>query len=82
MPLIVVTLVVAVLTGLWLPRRAALAATAALCVVTLVAFVWAVSDGKGNDPWWLVVVAVAACGFALGVVESLSRRRSGRQVNA
>ena len=55
MPLIVVTLVVAVLTGLWLPRRAALAATGVLCVVTLVAFVWAVSDGRGTTPggsWW------------------------------
>jgi hypothetical protein len=80
MPLIVVTLVVAVLTALWLPRRAALAATAALCVITLVAFVWAVSDDKGNDPWWLVLVAVAACGFALGGVAFLSRRRLRRQV--
>jgi hypothetical protein len=75
MPLIVVTLLGAVLTGLWLPRRAAFAATAALSVVTLVAFVWAVSDGKGNDPWWLVLLAVAACGFAVGVVAFLSRRR-------
>jgi peptidoglycan/LPS O-acetylase OafA/YrhL len=82
MPLIVVTLVGAVLAGLWLPRRTALAATAALCVITMVAFVWAVSDGKGNDPWWLVLVAVAACGLALGVVAFLSRRRLRRQVAA
>ena len=80
MPLIVITLVVAVLTGIWLPRRAALAVTATLCLVTLTAFVWAVSDGRGNDPWWLVIVAVVACGFALGVVAILSRRRLRRQV--
>jgi uncharacterized membrane protein len=75
MPLIVITLVAAVGCGLWLPRRAAFTVTGALCVVTVVAFGWAVTDGRGTDPWWLLLVALAACALALTVVHALSGRQ-------
>lgn len=80
MPLIVLTLLVAVVAGVWLPRRAAFAVTGALGAVTLVVFVWSVTDGRGDDPWWLVLVALAAAGSALAVVALLSRHRPHRQV--
>ena len=75
MPLIVVTLLAAIVCGLWLPARAALAVTAAFCAATLAAFGWAVLDGQGSDPWWLLLIAGGACALALTVVRVLSGRR-------
>jgi hypothetical protein len=74
MPIMIDTFLVAALTGLWLARRATLA-VAALDVVTSAALARAASDGKGTDPWWLVSVAAAACGFALSLVAFLPGRR-------
>jgi hypothetical protein len=82
MPLVVLTLVAAVLTGLWLPRPRAFAATGVLAVVTVAVFVWSVADGKGNDPWWIVLIALAASVVALGIVHALSRGRAERRASA
>lgn len=80
MPLIVLTLLVAVVAGLWLPRRAAFAVTGALCAATLVTFVWSVADRTGDDPWWLVLVALTTAGLALAVVALFAQQRPHRQV--
>jgi hypothetical protein len=81
MPVIIVTLVIAVLLGLFAPRRIALAVTGAAAAFTVFAFVWAVADGKGDDPWWEIVVGVAGAALAVAICWLLSGRR-GRSVGA
>ncbi len=78
MPLIIATLVLAVGLGLWAPRRVALGVTAAAAAFTVFAFVWAVTDGKGDDPWWIILLAVASGTLALAVASALPRVRTQR----
>ncbi len=82
MPLLVLTLVVAVLAGFWLRPPAAFAVTGALAALTVVSFVWSVADGKGDEPWWIVVIALAGAALAFGIVRTLTHVRAGRQVSA
>lgn len=79
MPVLIAAVVVAAVLGLFAPRRVALAGTSLACAVVLVAFVWAVVDGKGDDPWWLVLVALAGCALALGLAAALPRARDARR---
>jgi len=78
MPLVIVTLVVAAVSGLLAPRRVALAVTAVAVALTLFAFVWTVTDGVGNDPAWIILVAVVGGGAALALADALSRVRARR----
>lgn len=75
MPLIIVTLLIAVVAGLFAPRRLALILTGVAAAATLFSFIWSFTDGQGNDPAWLIVVALVGCGIALAVADALSRRR-------
>ena len=78
MPLVIVTLVVAAVSGLLAPRRVALAVTAVAVALTLFVFVWTVTDGVGNDPAWIILVAVVGGGAALALADALSRVRARR----
>ncbi|HYN55615.1 MAG TPA: hypothetical protein VES03_00310, partial [Motilibacterales bacterium] len=69
MPLIIITLIIAVVSGLFAPRRTALIITAVAAVLTLASFIWSLVDGQGNDPVWLLGVAVLGCGAAMAVAE-------------
>jgi hypothetical protein len=66
MPILIATLVLAVLFGLFAPSRVAVALTAVAAAFTAFVFIWAVADGKGDDPWWLVLVGIGG-----GVLEIL-----------
>jgi len=78
MPILIAALVIAAILGLFASRRVALAGTTVVCAVVMVAFVWAVVDGKGDDPWWLVLVAVAGCALALTLAAALPQARRAR----
>jgi hypothetical protein len=82
MPLIIITLIIAVMAGMFAPRRAALIITAVAAALTLVSFVWSLVDGQGNDPVWLLGVAVLGCGAAMAVADALSRRRLQQRAGA
>lgn len=78
MPLIIVTLAIAVLLGLYAPRRIALAVTTAAAAITLFAHVWATADGTGDDPWWIILVGAASAAAAIVLCERVSAARSRR----
>jgi hypothetical protein len=79
MPILIAALLLATILGLFAPRRVALAGTAAACAVVLFTFTWALADGRGDDPWWLLLVALACCSLALGLAAKLPavRRHAG-----
>lgn len=80
MPLIIITLTLAVVLGRLAPRRIALTVTAAAATVTLFAHIWATVDGKGQDPWWTVLVGAASAAVAIALCHRVSARRSRRAV--
>lgn len=66
MPVMIGTIVISFLAGLLLrERRAATALAAVLGLLSVIALVWAVADGKGNDPWWIIPIAVAGAALAI-----------------
>jgi hypothetical protein len=79
MPVLIVALIVAAVLGLFASRRVALVGTTVACSVVLVVCVWAVADGKGDDPWWLVLVALAGCALALSLAAALPQARRARR---
>jgi hypothetical protein len=78
MPLIIITLALAVVLGLLAPRPIALAVTAVAAAMTLFAHIWATVDGKGNDPWWTALVGAASAAIAIALCERVSAGRSRR----
>jgi len=80
MPLIIITLTLAVVLGRLAPRRIALTVTAVAATVTLFAHIWATVDGKGQDPWWTALVGAASAAVAIALCERVSARRSRRAV--
>jgi hypothetical protein len=77
-PLVIATLLLAVVLGLWAPRRVAIGGTLAAATGTVLTFAWVVADGRGADPWWIVPLAVAGGAMALAVTGALLRVRAGR----
>jgi len=75
MPVLIVTLVLAVLLGQFAPRRIAVSVTAAAALFNATVWVWAAADGKGTDPWWFALVGVAGSALAMFVCLGLSGRR-------
>jgi len=78
MPVLIATLVLAVLFGLFTPARLALILTTVAAAFTAVVFIWAVADGKGDDPWWLIPVGVGGGVIELMICLWLTRRRAER----
>jgi uncharacterized membrane protein HdeD (DUF308 family) len=75
MPILIAALVVAVLLGLFAQRRTAMIGTAIACAGVLFTFTWAVADGRGNDPWWIMLIALAGCALALVLAATLPMAR-------
>lgn len=76
MPLVLITFVLAIVLGFFAPRRVAVGVTSLAAVGTLIAFTWAVADGRGNDPWWLLIIAGLGGLIAIFTANSLSRART------
>ena len=75
MPLVLITLIIGAVSGMFATRRVALALTGAAAALTLLQLIWAVVEGVGNDPWWIIPVGLVGCGIALAVAAGLSRGR-------
>lgn len=71
MPVLVAIVVISFVVGLVASPPTARSVAVALAIVANAIFVWAIADGKGDDPAWLIaislvggVLAVAAAHFA------------------
>jgi hypothetical protein len=76
MPVLIATLALAVVFGLFAPARIALLLTAAAAALTSFVFIWAVADGKGDDPWWLILVGTGAGVIEIAICLWLTGRRT------
>ena len=78
MPLLALVLVVAVVLGLTTTRRVAVIGTAAATAAAYVAFTWAVVDGRGDDPVWLLALPALAGASGLWITQRLAGNRATR----
>jgi uncharacterized membrane protein HdeD (DUF308 family) len=78
MPLLVLSLVIVVVLALVAKPVVAYSAAGVLGVAGIVQMVWAAADGKGDDPWWLVLIGIAGLAVNLAAVAGLSRSRAPR----
>ena len=76
MPLLVLNAVISLVLAFTARRTLAYGVAAALGVLGVVQMVWAVTDGKGDDPWWLVLIGVAGLVVNTALVAGASRGRS------
>ena len=76
MPVVIAAVLISVLAGLAFPRRTtAFAVGAVFGALTLVSFVWAVADGKGDDPWWEVLIGVGGAVLCVAAAAAGARLR-------
>jgi hypothetical protein len=78
MPLLLLSLVIVVVVALTAKPAAAYAVAGVLGVLGVVQMVWAATDGKGDDPWWLVLIGIAGLAVNVAVAAGLSRSRGAR----
>ena len=79
MPLLIGVVVIGLISGLLASRRIALIVTGVASTFVMIAWVRAVTDGKGNDPAWGLGIAAAVCLVGLALAAWLPRlRRAGR----
>lgn len=82
MPMLIAIIVISGVAGLVARPAIAYGVSGALALLGIVAFVWAVADGKGDDPGWLVAVAIAGGLLAIAAcwgAQAVRRSRSTRQ---
>ena len=81
MPVLIAIVVMSFVAGLLVSRPAAVYAfTAVLAVLANVVFVWAIADGKGDDPAWIILFSLAGGVVAFGAAWAAiaARRRLSR----
>jgi hypothetical protein len=78
MPLLILSLVIVVVLALVAKPSAAYAVAGLLGVLGIVQMVWAAADGKGTDPWWIVLIGIAGLAVNLAAVAALTRVRQAR----
>jgi hypothetical protein len=76
MPMLIATLIIGGVSGWLASRRIAVTITGVAAAVTLVAFLRAATDGRGDDPAWIIPEAIIVCGIALALAWFLPARRS------
>ena len=78
MPVLAATIVVSAIGGLVIPRATvAYLFAGALALLANIVFVWAIADGKGDDPAWLLLISLAAAAIALAATRvAVAIRRS------
>ena len=52
--------------------------TPSLGLLGVVQMVWAATDGKGTDPWWIVLLGIAGLAVNVAVVVTVRRARVAR----
>lgn len=77
MPLVILTTALGYILGRKAPTPGlAYALTACATAASTFIVIWAVADGKGDDPAWLIAVAASFGGIALALTRlGLSHRR-------
>ena len=83
MPVLIAIVILSAVAGLIVPRATvAYLFAGALAVLANVVFIWAIADGKGDDPAWLLLLSLAGGAMAIGAVRvgvavrrSITRRR-------
>jgi uncharacterized membrane protein HdeD (DUF308 family) len=79
MPLLVLSALISAFLGFTLRSSAtAYAVAAGLGLLGVVQMVWAVTDGKGDDPWPLVLIGIAGLAVNVGIVAATRRMRPAR----
>ena len=78
MPIVAFTILLGALLGYTVRARLAYIATAAVGAIGIATIVWGVLDDKGNDPSWLIAVAVAGGILALTAARLTASLRSAR----
>ena len=78
MPVLIAIIVLSAVAGFVLPRATvAYLFAGALAVLANVVFIWAIADGKGDDPAWLLALSLAGGAIAIGAVRvTVGIRRS------
>ncbi len=76
MPGVLLVIALALVLGAYVrPRSRALAIVSVLAVLNVVTFVWAITDGKGDDPWSTIFLALGGAAIALALVPVGARMR-------
>ena len=79
MPILIATVILSLLAGLLLrDRSVSIAIASILGLLSVVVFVWTVADGKGNDPWWLIPIAIAGAALAVAAAIGGHNLRANR----
>jgi len=78
MPIIYFTMLLGAVLGYTVERRVALTITAIVGVLAVGSFVWAVADDNGDDPAWIIAVAVAGVAVAIAIAALTSWLRARR----
>ena len=79
MPVLIAVVVLSFVAGLLARPPVAIAIALSLGVLANAVFVWAIADGKGDDPAWIILVSLAAAAVAVGAARLASSLRSSRQ---
>jgi len=86
MPVLIAIVVLSAVAGLLAPRAAAAYFIAGgLAVFANAAFAWAIADGKGDDPAWLLALSIVGGAVAVAAAHAtikLRRRLTARAASA
>lgn len=82
MPVLIAIIVVSFALGLLARPPVARAAAIGLAVLANAVIVWAIADGKGDDPAWLLVLSIIGGLLAVGAAQFGGRLRADRAARA
>jgi hypothetical protein len=75
MPILVAIIVVSFVTGLLAKPVTARSVAVVLALLANAVFVWAIADGKGDDPAWIIALSVVGGALAVGAAHVAGRMR-------
>ena len=82
MPVLVAIIVLSFVIGLFARPQVARGCAIGLAVLANAVFVWAIADGKGNDPAALLALSLIGGALAVGAAHVASRLRVQRTQRA
>lgn len=82
MPVLIAIIVVSFALGLLARPSVARGAAIGLAILANAVFVWAIADGKGNDPAWLLILSVIGGLLAVSAAQLGGRLRADRTARA
>lgn len=77
MPIVLLAMLLGLVFGLSVrPPSRAYALTAIVNALGIAQMAWAVADGKGNDPWWIIPLAIPFAAASFGLCRAAISRRA------